>query len=102
MLRRRSVRVETVVKSPTSVRGIVGEGTGAVFVELVLPIAAPYPRQTSELETQGIRPFQVAAPRGVVRAVHGVEVLALDCLDSGYVSVNSSITVRMASRRPAS
>ena len=37
---------------------------------------------TSELETQGIRPFQVAAPRGVVRAVHGVEVLALDVLDS--------------------
>ena len=82
MLRRRSVRVETLVKSPTRVRGIVGEGTGAVFVELVLPIAAPYPRQTSELETQGIRPFQVAAPCGVVRAVDGVEVLALDRLDS--------------------
>ena len=48
---RRSVRVETVVKSPTRVRGIVGEGAGAVFVEPVLPIAAPYPRQTSELET---------------------------------------------------
>ena len=42
MLRRRSVRVETVVKSPTTVSGIVSEGTGAVFVELVLPIAAPF------------------------------------------------------------
>ncbi len=34
-LRRRSVRVGTVVKSATRVRGIVGAGTGAVFVELV-------------------------------------------------------------------
>jgi hypothetical protein len=40
-LRRRSVRVGTAVKSPTRVRGIVGEDAGAVFVELVLPIAAP-------------------------------------------------------------
>ena len=29
-----------------------------------------------------MRPFQVAAPRGVVRTMHGVEVLALDVLDS--------------------
>jgi len=34
--------------------------------------------------------------------VHGVEVLVLNALDSGYVSVNSSITIRMPSRRPAS
>ena len=56
-LRRRSVRVETLVKSPTRVRGIVGEGTGAVFVELVLPIADPYLRRDLRTGDPGHTPF---------------------------------------------
>src|SRR5512145_500805 len=67
-LRRRSVGVETLVRSPIRFRGTAGEGTGAVFAELVVAIACPPDfDELSELATQGIRSVQVSAPGGVVR-----------------------------------
>jgi hypothetical protein len=40
-LERRRMGVGTFVRSPTRFRGIAGEGSGAVFVELLLPITCP-------------------------------------------------------------
>jgi hypothetical protein len=69
------VLVGTIVRSPAGFGGIVREAEDDLLDSGFAAARAAFDSR-SELATRGIRFLQVAPPRGIVRAVHGVEVLA--------------------------